>query len=775
MQYQDLGSGGQFPYPNHNVPADKKDAAWCMAYAKAAYYDFYYSYPKGIFANNGGDYQKFRMYALGKQPITQYKKWMGLDQVDNNTWLSVDWTVRPIVSGYRDKAISRLMKEDFSVVATPIDMLAKSEMDDYYTQMKAKLAVRKLMEQQSPELANHPLISLQSGEPMDIEELEMRLEMGEQFNRSKDAEMAIELGFYENNYKEWRRKCFEDLFDLGVAGYKEWLGEDNKARFRNVDPENVIISVSKDGNFRSIVHAGEQIDVSLVDLALVKDKEGNPMFTDAELQEFAGSVAGKFGNPRTLGINTGWLKPYDKFKCKVLDIEFYTWNEMTFTDRVDSNGNPVFKQEKSGRGDVNNARYKRKRIQYVYKCKWIVGTDKVYDWGMAFDQKRSSNITKVAETKLSYKFIAYNFYQMKAQGFMERLCPYLDEYQLTILKIQNFKNRAVPSGWWIDFDALENVALKKGGADMKPHDLLQMFFETGVLAGRSKTASGEPQSPNWKPVIPIENTAASELAMFYQDLVQIISTIERMTGYNDITSGNPNPKTLVPGYQMAQQSTTDALYPMAYAEEALSLSMAEDVLCRMKQGVIKGGISGYAPALNGNLLRIIQVNAEISLRDYGIELEKKTSDDQKMWLLQQMQGDIANGYLNTSDAVLLVNTKNVKQAQSIWAYRVKKEKEKMQIYEMEKIKANNEGAKQAAEITQQGQMQQLQMEIDLKLKLKEMEVYMELEKKRMEVEGQRMNTQETNAIKLEVQRTANDGKVITQHVSNQGKQQQQAV
>jgi hypothetical protein len=126
---------------------------------------------------------------------------------------------------------------------------------------------------------------------MDIEELEMRLEMGEQFNRSKDAEMAIELGLYENNYKEFRKKCFEDLFDLGVAGYKEWLGDDNKAKFRNVDPENVIISVSKDGNFRSIVHAGEQIDVSLIELALVKDKDGNPMFTDAELQEFSVRVA----------------------------------------------------------------------------------------------------------------------------------------------------------------------------------------------------------------------------------------------------------------------------------------------------------------------------------------------------------------------------------------------------------------------------------------------------------------------------------------------------
>src|SRR6185436_8233259 len=126
---------------------------------------------------------------------------------------------------------------------------------------------------------------------------------------------------------------------------------------------------------------------------------------------------------------------------------------------------------------------------------------------------------------------------MKAQGTMERLIPYLDDYQLTMLKIQNFKNRAVPSGWWIDLDALENVALNKGGKNMEPKELLQMFFETGVLVGRSKDAAGNPMGPNWKPVIPIENTAASELAMFYNDIITTIQSIERITGYNEATMG----------------------------------------------------------------------------------------------------------------------------------------------------------------------------------------------------------------------------------------------
>mgnify|MGYP003339148323 CR=1 FL=1 len=63
---------------------------------------------------------------------------------------------------------------------------------------------------------------------VDIEELEMRLEMGEQFNRSKDAEMAIQLALYQNDYKTKRRRIYEDLFDLGVAGFKDWLDENGK-------------------------------------------------------------------------------------------------------------------------------------------------------------------------------------------------------------------------------------------------------------------------------------------------------------------------------------------------------------------------------------------------------------------------------------------------------------------------------------------------------------------------------------------------------------------
>jgi len=780
MQYQPINTGSSYPYPNHDVPANKKNGEWCMQYAKAAYYDFTVAYPKGVFYSNGGDYEKFRMYALGKQPNTQYKSMLGVDMQTMNTQMVVDWTNRAVVSGYRDKAISRLMKEDWSILCTPIDSQSKTETDKYYQTIRTKLIMRDILEQQGSELATHPLVQLEVGQPMDLEELEMRVMNGEQFNRSKDAEMAIELGFYENNYNSFRRAIYEDLFDFGVAGYREWLGEDNKAKFERLNPESVICSYAKDGTFSDMVHAGSVLDVSLVDLALLTNEDGTPMFDDKELQEFAGSIAGKFGNPNQLPLarTVGFVKPYDKFKCKVLDIYFYTYNEETFTERSDGNGNMVFRMEESGRGKADNPRYKRKKIKYVYKCKWIVGTDKCYDWGKCYDQKRSVDYKKKALTRLPIQLIAYNFYEMRAQGFMERLIPYIDDYQLTVLRIQNWKNRAVPSGWWLNMDMLENVAKSKGGAALTTKEIIQMFFDSGIIVGRSLDDAGNPLPGNVQPVIPMQNSIMAELVGLYQDLQNTIIQIEKMTGYNDITSGNPNPKTLVPGYELANQATNDALYPLAWAEENITLRLAEDVFCRMQQGIRKGKITGYAPyraALGGNTLHFIELDERLSLRDYGIMLQKGTTEQERIWIMQQIQGDIANGLLDVSDAIAIIYTHNAKSAMAILAYRVKKAKENIQKQELAKIQTNNQGQTQMQQSQQQFDLAKLQQELQSKERIKEMEVNGEIVINRENNATQLQMNINTNQAKIAVSQDTGDAKITSSAVAGELAKEKQKI
>lgn len=777
MKYVQYGIGSQYPYPNMDVPPEKKNADWCMQYAKAAYYDFTYAYPKGCFANNAGDYEKYRMYALGKQPISPYKKLMGVDEQTDNTWLVIDWSVRSIISGYRDKAISRLMKEDYNIVCTPVDMLSKTELQTYYNTLRAKLIMREVLQQQNSELANSPRVQMQSNEPIDLEELEMRILNGEQFNRCMDAEMAIELGLYENDYKSFRRSIYEDLFDYGIAGCKDWLGDDNKAKFRRCNPENVITSYSKDGTFKDIVHAGEIIDVPLITLAQLQDDNGNPLFTEAELQEFASTIAGRWGNPAQLGKNVGWLKPFDKFKCKVLDIEFYAYNDYAYRDVKDEYGNSDFRKADSGRGKKSD-KYKRKRIQFVYKCKWIIGTDKCYDWGMAYDQKRSIDDKKKAKTRLSYSFCAYNFYEMRAQGFMERLVPYIDDYQLTMLRIQNWKNRSVPGGWWINLDMLENVALNKGGANMQPKDLLQMYFETGILVGRSLDGAGNPLPGNIQPVIPISNSILAELAGLHQDLLLTVQAMEKMTGYNDITSGNPSPKTLVPGYELANQATNDALYPLAYAEEYLSTKLAEEVFCRMQQGIKKGKVTGYVPytgALGANTLRFIELDPDKLLRDMGIELQKRTTIEEKQWIFQWVQTDIASGVLSVADAIMIIETHNAKQAMSILAYRVKVAKMQQQQFQLQQIQENNKGQQQTTVLAAQLERQQKNDEYAHEQQLARIEAEKEVMMLREKLASQERIEQWQDQTKIIVSDVTGQAKVKSTDVAGQHQQMKQVI
>lgn len=684
-----------------------------MLYAKAAWNDWNYTIPRTVFYNAADKYEELRLYAIGKQPINKYKTLKGVDEQVNNTFLNIDWSVRPIIPKFRDIAISRLVQQEYNIVATPIDPLAKSELEEFYADAKAKIVIRQLMQQQNPELASHPLIQAQPGEALDMEELEMRIDFGEQFNRSKDAEMAIQLAFYNNGIKEYRRSILTDLFDCGIAGYKEWLGDDNKPRFRKVNPEAVITNYCRFADFRDLIHAGEVIDVSLVDIAALTNPDGSAMFTEDQINDMAQSVAGKWSNPVMVGRSTNYFKGYDKFKVKVLDMQFLSWNEYNYERNVNRRGNQMFNEAPYDARNNKKDKYLRKRIKVAYEIKWIIGTDHSYDFGMVKNIKRSVDNKKKAETTLGYKFIAPNFYEMRALGMMERLVPLADEYQMTIYKIQNFKDRMVPSGWWIDLDSLENVALNKGGQNMTPKQLLEMFFETGVLVGRSKDIMGD--NVNYKPVIPIANTMANELLALYQDLTMTITQMQSIIGLNELTDAStPNPKTLNGVASLAVESTNNSLYPLQFAERWLLETLGGEMLLRTQQALKYGNVEGFAPALNSNTLRFLTVSPSIALRDYGIMLDERPTDDQRQLLLMNVQQDISMGFLDTSDALFILNVYNVKQAQQILAYKVKKNKQAMSAEKMLINQQTIQGQQQSAIVTEQEKQKTLQIQSQLK-------------------------------------------------------------
>ncbi len=750
-----------YTYPRHDIDPKLKTAEWGKLYAKAMWYSWNNIIPRTCFSSAASKYEELRLYAQGKQPINKYKKLLDVDQQVDDTFLNLDYTPRPFVVKLRDIAISRLMQQEYNIVATPIDPEAKGELTKAYATMKAKIAIRQLMQQQNPELAGHPMLAPQAGDPMDFEELEMRMEFGEQFNRSKDAEEAIQLGFSQNNIKEYRKRQHEILWDCGVIGYKEWAGPDGLPQFREINPESIITNYCRFGDFRDLTQAAEIIDVALVDMAALRNDDGSSVFSDDDLEVMRQSVSGRWTSPNLIGFSSNYFKYYDKTKVKVLDCRFYSWNDMNYENNVNRRGNIMFNEAPySKRNNVKN-KYFRKRIKVVYECKWVIGTEFVYDFRLMKDMKRSSDPKKMAETDLGYRFYAPNFYEMRATGMMERLLPIIDSAQLTIYRMQNWKARMVPSGWWIDLDALENVALNKAGENMTPKQLLRMFHESGILVGRSKDIMGN--NVNYKPVIPISNTNTEELTVLYNDLQFDISQMLAMIGLNELTDATtPNAKTLNGVANLAVQSTNNALYQMQMAEKHLLEKLANDVMMRMQQAAKRGQISGYAPALNSNTLKFMEISPDISLREFGIMLEEKPDDEQKQFLMQNMQADIANGMLDTSDAIQIMNVYNIKQAQQMLAYKVKKNKQALDQNKMALQQQQMQGQQQAQAQAAQTAAQTLQMEYQLKMQLSQMEKQWDYRIAELKM-----------GIQQQINTEVNQAKIITNAMGNQTKENMQ--
>ena len=143
--------------------------------------------------------------------------------------------------------------------------------------------------------------------------------------------------------------------------------------------------------------------------------------------------------------------------------------------------------------------------------------------------------------------------------------------------------------------------------------------------------------------------------------------------------------------------------------------------------------------------------------------------------MQAMQQDIANGVLNAADAITLINTKNVKEAQMIWAYRVKKEKENQQQQRMAEIQAQQQGNMQAAQIAQQAEAQKFQMEAQLELQKEQMRIQGELEKERMRIESAERIAMASNNTKIQISSEQGSAKENSTHIAGQSSIMKQQV
>ncbi len=690
-------------FPSHNIDPRKKDRKWRLQFMKAAWNcssDF-----KSIFYNYAGEYDKIKRYALGRQDTANYRKPMHIDEQSNTTYAALDFKVLPIVKKHRQIALGRLQKSEYNIVCTPIDALARTDEDNYYADTKAKIVLRDELLKVNPELADSPQLRPNPGEPLDLEELEMQMNYGYKHNYAIEAEEGIELIFDQNNITECRHKVFEDLFDNGVAVVKDWMEDDGSVRFRNCDVRSIITNYCRYSNFRDIQYCGEVIDMTWTEFR----ERANGKFTDEEFERIYDLI--KSGG-QSVGNNIKTTTYNDKLKVKILDLDWYSVDEQIYVDDVNQFGNRVFtKTDYKFKGRKNTKSVKK---QNIYTGKWIIGTDFIYDDGPEMYQKRSRGLFNA---KLSFHITATNFYDMRASGVMEDIIPIADQMAIAWLKLQSIRNNLQAFAWDIDLGALEEVDFAKSGKAMTPKELIQMFFQNGILINRRKSLT-ESGGSNYRTIEFIQTNYGQLISDSWNDFNNFLALLKEATGFNEATDGSTiNPKNLNSTNALMNENTNNALYHLQRGEEIILLSLAESVLCRMKRAIKMGKVEGYIRTLGYNTVKFISVSPEVGLHDFGIKLESKPTTEQRQRLQELLIKYTGEGLLEPIDNITIENCRNLKQAEQILSFRVQKRKEAVQQRALQMQQQNGQIQIQSSQASEQAKQQTLQIEYQLKMQL----------------------------------------------------------
>jgi hypothetical protein len=707
-----------YNFPLHDIPSSDKGKKWHLNYMRAMYKEATTRQYARIFFAARDDYRKFKEYGLAKQSILQYRKWLTGSDPNDKTWINISWQVPPIAAKYRNILINKLVSRQYNITATPVDPLAVDETAKWFSELKAKMKMREIAGRINPELLNTHALRKRPEDPEDMEEFEMKTELGFKTKIAMDAELGISVVFEQNDIKQERRMVVEDIVDLGVGIYKDFIDDDDTVGLRSVRPYNFICNYCRRNDFADMTWGGELNWVKLSDIA--------ESFTKDEMKDMAENVAGKNGNPRNVPYNFS-AADYDRFKVLVLDGEWISYNTDYYKRDYMSNGNYSFKKKKAvdmrdGNAsiDINGKekpKYTTDETEVVYKGCWIVDTEYIYNWGLATDQKRRKSSYK--NTSLSFHAYAPDFYEMTALGLMERIIPLIDNYCTTWFKVQNFLNKWIPYIIEINYDALENVNIGKGGKKMEPIQLLDMLTQTNMIVVRKKNAiSGLPEQSS---SVTVQATAmANEIQVLLQQMETIKEMIRDVTGINETIDGtSPEPRTNIPAQQMAQQGANNATMHFAYADKVLLEKLADACLLRLQRVIKRKPQSGYVRSLGSNYIKFVQVSPDISIHEYAIFTSDQPDDQMKQLLMQQL--DIKNqaGLVEPEDYFTIINMSNLKEAEMKLIYSIKKRKAEQQQNALAQQQQTGQIQIQSGQAAELAKQQTLKLEYQLKMQLED--------------------------------------------------------
>jgi len=533
---------------------EKATKEYGLEYLKTMYYEWHNN-GDVYFRDRKMRYNRNRSYAEGNQDVGKYKDL--LDVAGDSSYLNIDWSPVSIVPKFVDVIVNGMVNQEYDVKAKSIDPIAANKRLEKKKQMLGDMLSKNFLESLEDDtgipLAPNGFVAQSS------EEVDMFMALNYKQNVEIALEKAIEYTLDKNDFDEVKRYMIRDLVVLGLCAAKVDLSPTSGVKIRHVDPANLITSFSAKPDYKNIRHAGEIYSMTIADL---KQQAGDE-FSEEDYIKIAKEYAGKNNNPSNYGTqayfdNGNETYDYDKFSVNILDAEFITSHSLNYEKKENKHGGYSVNKKPSNYKKPKKSKTKRENIgstvKVVYKGKYIVGTDYIFNYGMMKDMPRPKS--NLSETNLSYIIYQPNLYKMKSRSLVDRMIPFADQIQLAHLKIQHVLAKSRPKGAAFEIGSLENVSKGDGGT-FTPMELQEIYDQTGNIYYRRIDDEG--QMTGAMPIQELENGIGRDFNTLIGVYNHNMQMIRDVTGVNEARDASqPSSEALVGVQKLALLASNNA-------------------------------------------------------------------------------------------------------------------------------------------------------------------------------------------------------------------------
>jgi hypothetical protein len=702
-------------YPSHQAPFEvKKSAAWCRQWAKAFFHDKNNS---PLFFNRAEQYAINRAYAIGQQDIKPYQRMMEIDD-QSEAWVNLNWKMPDDYPKFRSIILEKLEQILYKPIATAIDPTALNEKRSHRNELIARVKLAPLIAEQSAEAgvpAPEPELQSPFGAgtvpmPRTVEEVEMYMNLDYKHRLEIYMEQGLDLVLYENDWKEVRKEVLKDLIDCGASSLRDYIDSNGYIRVAYEDPATIIAGPFKRQDGKDLRRIGVFKEMSLAELRVLAGSQ----FTEKEYEQIATTRSGRsYG---TVPLSSSALsQPYDSETVKVFTCEWASSDLLTTEQKENQYGNTHKYLKPFGYQEPKTSKYKRtvarKEVKTWYTCSWVVGTDFVFDYGLAHNQKRPKD--NLADSISSFHIYCPRMAGRENKAIGESVISHIDEICVTKMKLSHLVASARPAGLSIDVGTLVDVMDGKGGEAMTPMELMTLLTQKGIMLYRRTDDAGD-----YKNGSPIQELAGG----FANDIIRCMEIINfhkdgirSATGLNEITdASSPAPGQLVGTGQLANAATNSALGHLVSADRTLFENLIKSLALRFQDVAANYADREWmVEALGDGAVQTIRANADVSMGTLGIRLEALPTEQDQAWMEQQIaqaqevRTRTGTGGIEVEDAFAvrrLLKT-SVKKAEQLLIFKrqQRRELDLQQAQQQSQINAQTQqqSAQQTAELAEQ--------------------------------------------------------------------------